>query len=155
MTARIGGSVRCPCTHVLPNPAKTRKPASPAPSAAFVYRRLEDALRGKPDVAELLRRVQGMATQSNLTIRGFIPQAVARKQLHMEWPIGLQLEGTYHDLGRFFDRIASMSRLISVSDLQVRTRTNPNGRGTVAVSCVTTTFVFHKDLTLAGPGAQP
>ena len=44
-------------------------------------------------VADLLRRVQAMATQSNLTIRGFEPQAVASRDLHAEWPIELQLEG--------------------------------------------------------------
>src|SRR5262249_6906636 len=56
---------------------------------------LSRQLPEEQDVADLLRRVQGMATESSLTIRGFTPQAVAAKQLHMEWPIGLKLEGRY------------------------------------------------------------
>ena len=62
--------------------------------------RLRPVLPEEKDVADLLRRVQAMATQSSLTIRGFAPQPVATRQMHAEWPIGLQLEGTYHDLGR-------------------------------------------------------
>ena len=63
-----------------------------------------------------------------------------------EWPIQLGLEGGYHDLGRFFDRIAAMSRLISVSRSQHQdARPKPNGRGTVTATCVATTFVFQKD----------
>ena len=40
-----------------------------------------DARHVLRDVADLLRRVQAMATQSNLTIRGFEPQAVASRDL--------------------------------------------------------------------------
>ena len=47
-----------------------------------------------------------------------------------------------------------MSRLMSVSDLQIKTKTKPNGKGTIAASCVATTFVFQKDLTDL-PGDQP
>src|SRR5688500_14344546 len=61
--------------------------------------RLRAVLPEERDVADLLRRVQAMATQSNLTIRGFTPQATATRAMHVEWPIGLQLEGSYHDLG--------------------------------------------------------
>ena len=46
----------------------------------------------------LLRLIQGMATQSNLAIRGFTPQPW-RPANARGVPIGLQLEGSYHDLG--------------------------------------------------------
>ena len=36
--------------------------------------RLRTVLPEEQDVADLLRRVQAMATQSNLTIRGFTPR---------------------------------------------------------------------------------
>jgi hypothetical protein len=47
-----------------------------------------------------------------------------------------------------------MPRLISVSDLQIKTKVRPNARGSVSASCVATTFVFQKDLA-AIPGGQP
>jgi hypothetical protein len=47
-----------------------------------------------------------------------------------------------------------MSRLMSVSDLQIRTQTRVNARGTVTAYCVATTFVFQKDLP-AAVGGQP
>jgi type IV pilus assembly protein PilO len=59
---------------------------------------LRNVLPEQKDVGDLLRRIQTLATQSSLTIRGFKPQAVAVKQQHAEWPISLELEGTYHDL---------------------------------------------------------
>jgi Tfp pilus assembly protein PilO len=61
-------------------------------------------------VADLLNRVNAMAAQSNLKIVGFKPQATSKKTLVTEWPYGLQLEGSYHDLGMFLERISKFPR---------------------------------------------
>ena len=48
---------------------------------------LKAVLPDEKDAADLLRRMQTLATQSNLTITEFRPAAVVTKQLHAEWPI--------------------------------------------------------------------
>jgi type IV pilus assembly protein PilO len=103
--------------------------------------RLRAVLPEEQDVADLLRRVQGMATQSNLAIRGFTPRVVAKKQMHMEWPIGLELEGSYHDLGDFLERISKFPRIINVGDIHVRARQATTGP-TVTAELTATTFVL-------------
>ncbi len=104
--------------------------------------RLRAVLPEERDVADLLRRVQGMATQSNLTIRGFEPHAVANKDLHAEWPIGLQLEGSYHDLGAFLERVSKFPRIINVGAIKIIARENPTGGATINAQCTATTFVL-------------
>ena len=94
------------------------------------------------DVADLLRRIQTLATQSNLSIKGFKPMATATKQLHAEWPIGLQLDGTYHNLGMFFDRIGKFSRIINVSNIAIRGKDKPDPNSTVTADCTAMTFVL-------------
>ena len=101
------------------------------------------------DVADLLRSVQATATQSNLTILGFTPQAVTTQELHAEWPIGLQLAGTYHDLGVFLDRISKFPRIINVSDITIVASADATAAATITVQCVATTFV------LLGPQEVP
>ena len=117
--------------------------------------RLRAVLPGDQDVADLLRRVQAMATQSNLTIKGFAPQAVAKQQMHAEWPFGLQLEGTYHDLGAFLERVSKFPRIINVGNLKIRAREGQSGRATVLADCTATTFVLieAKPTTPATPAA--
>lgn len=115
---------------------------------------LRAVLPEERDVADLLRRVQDMATQSSLTIRGFTPRAVARKQLHMEWPIGLELEGRYHDLGAFLDRVSKFPRIINISDLKIKAIDKPTGNATITAECTATTFVMIESPAAAGkPGA--
>ena len=103
---------------------------------------LRAVLPDERDVADLLRRVQATVTQSNLTILGFTPQAVATRQLHAEWPIGLQLEGTYHDLGAFLERISKFPRIINVSDLTILANEDTANAGTITAQCIATTFVL-------------
>jgi type IV pilus assembly protein PilO len=110
---------------------------------------LENQLQGlrtqlpeEQDVADLLRRVQGMATESNLTIRGFTPQPVTRKDLHAEWPIGLQVEGTFHDLGAFLDRVSKFPRIINVGNIKIASRENQTSSVTVTADCTATAFVL-------------
>src|SRR5687767_14305515 len=101
--------------------------------------RLRTVLPSEQDVGDLLDRVNEMATQSNLTIRGFTPQAVAKKTMHAEWPIGLQLEGTYHDLGAFLERVSKFPRIINVGEIKIRARdAQATGRATVTAECTAT-----------------
>ena len=106
--------------------------------------RLRAVLPEERDVADLLRRVQAMATQSNLTIRGFTPQAVATRELHAEWPIGLQLEGTYHDLGAFLERVSKFPRIINVTGIAIRATRHEHclRQSRSSADCTATTFVL-------------
>ncbi|MFN2444239.1 MAG: type 4a pilus biogenesis protein PilO [Vicinamibacterales bacterium] len=103
---------------------------------------LKPILPEEKDVADLLRRIQTLATQSNLTIRGFRPEAINTRELHAEWPIGLELEGTYHNLGLFLDRVSKFPRIINVGDIAITARREPAPHATIDVSCTATTFVL-------------
>ena len=103
---------------------------------------LRAVLPSDQDVADLLRRVQAMATESNLTIRSFTPQTVARKQLHAEWPFGLQLEGTYHNFGAFLERVSRFPRIINVSNIKLAARDAQTTAATVAIDATAMTFVL-------------
>jgi type IV pilus assembly protein PilO len=115
--------------------------------------RLRAVLPEEQDVAELLRRVQAMATQSNLAILGFTPHAVTKKQLHAEWPIGLKLEGNYHDLGSFLERVSKFPRIINVGEIVIRARPKQDGNATIIAEMVATTFVLQDGKAGAPGGA--
>lgn len=115
---------------------------------------LKAVLPEQKDVADLLRRIQTLATQSNLAIRGFKPAPSVTKQLHAEWPIALQLDGTYHNLAMFFDRVSKFSRIINVSNITIRAKEKPEPNSTITVDCTATTFVLLETAKPAAPGAK-
>ena len=51
-----------------------------------------------------------------------------QQALYQEIPYRLQAEGTYHNLGLFFDRISKFPRIISVSEISVRAKTPPDAQ---------------------------
>ena len=117
---------------------------------------LRAVLPEEKDVAEILRRVQGLATQSNLSIQRFTPQPPQQQTLYAELPYKLHAEGTYHDLGLFFDRISKFHRIINVSEIVIKTKQQPAPTATIVAECVATTFVLQEGKAAgAKPGAAP
>ena len=115
---------------------------------------LRAVLPEEKDAADLLRRMQTVATQSDLTIKSFKPSATVTKQLHAEWPIALELEGTYHNLAIFFDRVGKFTRIVNITGLEIKGKDKPSPNSTISATCVATTFVLLDKPTPAKPGAR-
>jgi type IV pilus assembly protein PilO len=116
---------------------------------------LKAILPEEKDAADLLNRMQTVAAQSNMTIKGFKPSPTVTKQLHAEWPITLELEGTYHNLAIFFDRVGKFTRIVNISGLDVKGRDKPVSGATITATCVATTFVLLDKPAPGKPGAKP
>jgi len=116
---------------------------------------LKAVLPEEKDASDLLRRMQTEAVRSNLEIKSFKPSPTVTKQLHAEWPIALELEGTYHNLAMFFDRVGRFTRIVNISGLDIRGKEKPEPNATIRATCVATTFVLLDKPTPAKPGAKP
>jgi type IV pilus assembly protein PilO len=103
---------------------------------------LRAVLPEEKDAADLLRRMQTVAAQSNLTIKRFQPAPVVTKQLHAEWPITLELDGTYHNLAIFFDRVGKFTRIVNIADVDIKGKDRPTPNSTITATCIATTFVL-------------
>jgi type IV pilus assembly protein PilO len=103
---------------------------------------LKAVLPDEKDAADLLRRMQSVATQSNLVIKSFKPAPTVTKQLHAEWPINLELEGTYHNLAIFFDRVGKFTRIVNITGVDIKGKDRPDPNTTITATCVATTFVL-------------
>jgi type IV pilus assembly protein PilO len=103
---------------------------------------LKAILPEEKDAADLLNRMQTVAALSNMTIKGFKPAPTVTKTLHAEWPITLELEGTYHNLAIFFDRVGKFTRIVNISTLDVKNRDKGDANNTITATCVATTFVL-------------
>lgn len=111
---------------------------------------LKAVLPDQKDYGDLLRRIQTLATQSNLTILQFVPQPSVTKQIHAEWPSKLVLDGSYHNLALFFDRVSKFPRLINISDVTIKAKPQQQPDSTIVAECTATTYVL-----LESPAAAP
>src|SRR5215510_5143910 len=80
---------------------------------------LKNVLPEQKDVADTLRRIQGLATQSNLSLLRFTPAAQKQQPQYLEVPYSLIADGSFHNLALFFDRVSKFPRIIAVGDISI------------------------------------
>jgi len=105
---------------------------------------LKRILPPEKEMPDLMRRVQYLAAQSSLAIRKFTPAPVAQREFYLEVPVNIDIDGTYHNLGAFFDRISRMSRLVNVGNVKIKSQSNQAINNTVSVQAVATTYVYQE-----------
>jgi len=94
----------------------------------------------EPETGELLKWVKNLTDQSNLELKTFNPGVLKPVEFYKEFPIVMDVEGDYHDLGVFFDRISKYSRIINVSGVGISASTS--GKGSIRSTFTATTFVY-------------
>ena len=103
---------------------------------------LKPILPDEKDAGDLLRRIQTLAVQSNLVIKGYRPQLTTAKEMYDEWPITLTMDGNFHNLGQFLDRVSKFPRIINIGNISIDTQDPPVAGATMAITATATTFVL-------------
>lgn len=112
----------------------------------LIERRLEilsNILPEEYETADLLRGVGQLAAQSNLDLTDLEFEDPVPFEFYAESPISLELTGTYHDLGRFFDRISKLARIINVDEVLIEALdVEDDPLSTVRAAITAKTFIF-------------
>jgi type IV pilus assembly protein PilO len=103
--------------------------------------RILPARRNTPD---LMRRIRSLAEQGDFSLKKFNPGTFTDKEFFSEWPIAVEVEGTYHNLALFFDRISRFSRIINIENLEIRALTAAAGVHTIISTFSAKTFVYKE-----------
>lgn len=119
--------------------------------------RILPARRNTPD---LLRRIRSLTEQGDFALRRFTPGQLSDREFFSEWPIAVSVDGGYHNLALFFDRISRFSRIINIEDLTISALAGPNGNHTLSANFNAKTFVYKEApppsaTPTAAPGAEP
>ncbi len=115
---------------------------------------LKSVLPEEKDVGDLIYRMQQLAVQSNLRIVSIHPGTPVPRALYTELPSEVQLDGTYHNFGVFLDRLSKLSRIINVSDVNIKGKDKPEASSTVTAKCTATTYVLVDPSKAPAPGAK-
>jgi len=116
---------------------------------------LKNVLPEQKDVADTLLRIQGLATQSNLALLKFTPIGTKQQPLYLEVPYRIEAEGSYHNLGLFFDRVSKFPRIIDIGDISISAKPRQDPNSTIIADCTATTFVLQEAGGRGGRGAPP
>jgi type IV pilus assembly protein PilO len=71
---------------------------------------------------------------------------------YSDWPIEIIVEGNYHGLGLFFEKMSQATRIIDVDMLSIKNIAPPaDPNRTLTASCNVITYVFKENQPAASP----
>ncbi len=88
-------------------------------SLLALWQETQKYLPQEEKMEEWLAQITGMAITSGVQITGFKPQAARPKELYVEYPVSMDVQGGFHELGTFISFIANSERIMSVENLQI------------------------------------
>lgn len=89
---------------------------------AEVQRQFAEASQLLPDEKEiplLLTTISGQATSSGLDVLSFKPLPEKPQQFYAEIPVDIAVQGPYHNVGAFLDKISKLPRIVSVNNIKM------------------------------------
>jgi type IV pilus assembly protein PilO len=107
--------------------------------------KLQKILRQLPNDKEievLLTDISNLGKTAGIEIKSFRRKEEVVHGFYAEVPIDLEIEGTYHDLARFFDLLAGLPRIVNMGALQMRVATENIDATILKVQGTATTFRF-------------
>ncbi len=98
-------------------------------------------LPSRRNTEDLLRRIRRLTEQGDFDLLRFTPRGLSKRDFYSEWPIVISLNGKYHNLALFFDRIRRFSRIINVENLRLSAS---GGRHSLAANFTIKTFIYNR-----------
>ena len=103
------------------------------------YRLVMKALPEKQEIPALLAGISQAGKLVGLEFLLFQPKAEIKKDFYAEIPVSIQVAGNYHNVGLFFDKVATLPRIVNIEEIKM---IHLKGSGELITSCSAVTYKF-------------
>ncbi len=103
------------------------------------------ALRSLPNEKQmevLLTDINNLGKTVGVEIKSFKRQPEKLHDFYAEVPLAIELEGNFHDIARFFDRMAKLSRIVNMDEIKMHVASEDADGTVVTVSGTAVTYRF-------------
>jgi type IV pilus assembly protein PilO len=114
---------------------------------------LQDRLPSEKETPTLYRALSSAAEQAGLGVSLFQPKDAKPKDVVNEIPITLTAEGSYHELAKFFERVAGLPRVVTVNDFKMSGLTKT--RNSMKADMTLATYMYRPSAAAPGKPAAP
>jgi type IV pilus assembly protein PilO len=109
----------------------------------FLQQKLEEKKKNLPDNTNmdmLLKTLNELSEKSDIRIVNFAPKPEVRKNFYAEIPVQMKIEGNYHEITTFFDKVSKEDRIINITNIQMKNPKEKSGKIVLKASCMAKTF---------------
>ena len=123
------------------NAAKLPKLRAQMKAEEVKFAEASKALPERKEIPTLLTVISQSGGEAGLEFQLFQPGAEVNKEFYTEIPLLLRVEGGYHNLAEFFDRVAAIPRIVTIRDITIVPSGKKSG-GKLSASCAAVTYKF-------------
>ena len=96
------------------------------------------------EVSEIIKKIQSIISSARLKIGKFAEQKKSVKPVYVEVPYSISLEGTYHNLGVFFDQLSRLQKIFTVNNLSISPIKQKISDYSISANFNTSTYIYRK-----------
>lgn len=129
-------------------------------SKAAEYEELKVLLPEQREITNVLMGMQDNARESNLLVMRFSPKDDTQQDSIMAKPVEVEVDSNFTNLRAFFDKMAKLPRIVSISDFKITQLDKQSAAKTVHSQFMLTAYyadpnALNKPATPGAPGAKP
>ena len=95
------------------------------------------------EVPGLLEDITSKGVSAGLTFESIQLESEQRKEYYIQLPISIEAEGSYHDMGAFASGVASLPRIVTLSDFSIEPTKESSGSTRLKFSVKAHTYRYN------------
>ena len=96
------------------------------------------------EVSQIIKKIQAIISSARLKIGKFAEQNKSTKKVYIEVPYSISLEGTYHNLGVFFDQLSRLQKIFTVNNLTINPIKKKISDYSIKANFTASTYIYRK-----------
>lgn len=97
------------------------------------------ALPDKKEIPSLLTGISSSGSEAGLEFCLFQPRGQVNREFYAEITVAIKVQGGYHQVAAFFDRVARLYRIVNIDDITIKSQSRSDS---LEVSCNAVTYMF-------------
>ena len=109
------------------------------------FKKVMLSLQEKEEIPSLISAISASGQESGLEFLLFQPKGERRKEFYAEIPVSIHVTGNFHNIVRFFEKVARLSRIVNIRDIKIsgtKGKTKTSDSGKLSTSCTAVTYKF-------------
>ena len=109
-------------------------------------------LPNEAEIPDLVRRISSIGKKIGLEFLLFQPLPEVKRDFYADVPVKLKVEGSYHEVATFFDRIGKLNRIVNIRNIALHDPEERSGKILLTIDGTAVTYRFLTESEVSGGG---
>ena len=106
--------------------------------------KLKEILPEKKEISEIIKKTQSIMSSARLLVQNITQRPPRQRDIYVQHPYAMSLEGNYHNLGMFFDQFSRLRKIFIIDGLNISPRGKMTREFTIKANFTASTFTYRE-----------